>query len=287
MLINENCKNCQLKKNLNAYPAGASQESIDIYQLRVRDILDKCDGLSTPQVAEKMYDLRRELFGADKDYSEIKKYYNRLMLSLLPYMEQRVRTAKDPLMMAVQYAMAGNYIDFGAMDSVDENQLKVQLDHAAGIVINTYVLDSFRKDILSAQQMAYFTDNCGEIVTDKLLISVMRSLAPDLEVTVIVRSKDAVNDATIEDARQIGMEDAATRVIGNGNGMPGNVISKMSPEAMNMIDKADILISKGQGNYEGLSGCGLNIYYLFLCKCEAFMKRFDVPQFTGIMTHEK
>ena len=287
MLINENCKNCQLKKNLNAYPAGASQESIDIYQLRVRDILDKCDGLSTPQVAEKMYDLRRELFGADKDYSEIKKYYNRLMLSLLPYMEQRVRTAKDPLMMAVQYAMAGNYIDFGAMDSVDENQLKVQLDQAAGIVINTYVLDSFRKDILSAQQMAYFTDNCGEIVTDKLLISVMRSLAPELEVTVIVRSKDAVNDATIDDARQIRMEDAATRVIGNGNGMPGNVISEMSPEAMDAVKRADFLISKGQGNYEGLSGCGLNVYYLFLCKCEAFMKRFDVPQFTGIMTHEK
>ena len=260
MLINENCKNCQLKKNLNAYPAGASQESIDIYQLRVRDILDKCDGLSTPQVAEKMYDLRRELFGADKDYSEIKKYYNRLMLSLLPYMEQRVRTAKDPLMMAVQYAMAGNYIDFGAMDSVDENQLKVQLDQAAGIVINTDVLDSFRKDILSAQQMAYFTDNCVEIVTDKLLISVMRSLAPELEVTVIVRSKDAVNDATIDDAGQICMEDAATRVIGNGNGMPGNVISEMSPEAMDAVKRADFLISKGQGNYEGLSGCGLNVY---------------------------
>ena len=287
MKINDNCKNCQLRKNLNAYPAGASPESIDIYQLRVRDILDKCDGISTPQVAEKMYDLRRELFGADKDYSEIKKYYNRLMLSLLPYMEQRVRTAKDPLMMAVQYAMAGNYIDFGAMDSVDENQLKVQLDQAAGIVINTYVLDSFRKDILSAQQMAYFTDNCGEIVTDKLLISVMRNLAPELEVTVIVRSKDAVNDATIEDARQIRMEDAATRVIGNGNGMPGNVISEMSPEAMDAVKRADFLISKGQGNYEGLSGCGLNVYYLFLCKCEAFMKRFDVPQFTGIMAHEK
>ena len=287
MIINDNCKNCQLKKNLNAYPAGTPSEKVEIYQSRVKDILDRCDGLSTPQVAEKMYDLRRDLFGADKDYSEIKKYYNRLMLSLLPYMEQRVRDAKDPLTMAVQYAMAGNYIDFGAMESVDENQLKVQLDQAAGIVINTDVLDSFRNDILSAQQLVYFTDNCGEIVTDKLLISVMRSLTPELAVTVIVRSKDAVNDATVEDARQIRMEDAATHVIGNGNGMPGNVISEMSQEAMNMIKKADVLVSKGQGNYEGLSGCGLNIYYLFLCKCEAFMKRFGVPQFTGIMTHEK
>ncbi len=287
MLINENCKKCQLNKNLNMYPAEASQEKIEAYQSGVRDILDKCDGLSTPQVAEQMYDLRREIFGADKDYSEIKSYYNKLMLSLYPYMEQQVRDAEDPLAMAVQYAMVGNYIDFGAMESVDENELRVQVDQAADIVIDARVLNSFRSEILSARQMVYFTDNCGEIVADKLLISVIRSLAPELEVTVIVRSKEAVNDATIVDARQVRMEEAAARVIGNGNGMPGNVICEMSPEAMDIIDKADVLVSKGQGNFEGLSGCGLNIYYLFLCKCEAFMKRFDVPQFTGIMTHEK
>ncbi len=287
MLINENCKKCQLRRNINAYPPEASSGQIDAYQSGVRDILDRCDGLSTPQVAEQMYDLRREIFGADRDYSEIKSYYNNLMLSLLPYMEQQVSEAEDPLAMAVRYAMVGNYIDFGAMESVDENVLRSQLDQAADIAVNADVMDSFRKDILAAEQMAYFTDNCGEIVTDKLLISVIRSLSPQLEVTVIVRSKDAVNDATTEDAKQIRMEEAATRVIGNGNGMPGNVISEMSAEAMDAVDKADILVSKGQGNYEGLSGCGLNIYYLFLCKCEAFMKRFNVPQFTGIMAKEE
>ena len=287
MIINETCKECQLKKNLNAYPADASREKIVAYQSGVRDILDKCDGLSTPQVAEQMYDLRREIFGADKDYSEIKCYYNKLMLSLFPYMEQQVRGAEDPLTMAVKYAMVGNYIDFGAMESVDEDVLKTQLDKVADVVIDKGVLDSFRRDIFSARQMVYFTDNCGEIVADKLLISVIRSLASDLAVTVIVRSRDAVNDATLADARQIRMEEAATRVIGNGNGMPGNVISEMSREAMDVIEKADILVSKGQGNYEGLSGSGLNIYYLFLCKCETFMKRFGVPQFTGIMAHEK
>ena len=287
MLINENCKKCQLRRNINAYPQEASPGQIKTYQSGVRDILDRCDGLSTPQVAEQMYDLRREIFGADRDYSEIKSYYNNLMLSLLPYIEQQVREAEDPLAMAVRYAMVGNYIDFGAMESVDENVLRSQLDQAADIAVNADVMDSFRKDILAAEQMPYFTDNCGEIVTDKLLISVIRSLSPRLEVTVIVRSKDAVNDATTEDAKQIRMEEAATRVIGNGNGMPGNVISEMSAEAMDAVDKADILVSKGQGNYEGLSECGLNIYYLFLCKCEAFMKRFNVPQFTGIMAKEE
>lgn len=286
MLINETCKACQLKKNINLYPADAAAEKIKVYQSRVRDILDRCDGLTTPQVAEQMYDLRRELFGADKDYSEIKRYYNSLMLSLLPYIEQQVYAAEDPLKRAVQYAMAGNYIDFGALKSVDENELRNQLDQAAEIAIDAAVLDSFRKDILSARQMVYFTDNCGEVVADKLLISVIRSIAPEIEVTVVVRSKQAVNDATVEDAEQIRMEEAATRVIGNGNGMPGNVISAMSPQAMKAVDKADLMVSKGQGNFEGLSGCGLNIYYLFLCKCETFMKRFEVPQFTGVMVRE-
>ena len=286
MIINETCKACQLNKNINLYPADAPAEKVKVYQSRVRDILDICDGLTTPQVAEQMYDLRRELFGADKDYTEIKRYYNKLMFSLLPHMEQQVYAAEDPLKRAVQYAMAGNYIDFGALKSVDENELRNQLDQAAEIAIDAAVLDSFRKDILSARQMVYFTDNCGEVVADKLLISVIRSIAPEIEVTVVVRSKQAVNDATIEDGRQIRMEESATRVIGNGNGMPGNVISAMSPQAMKAVDKADLMVSKGQGNFEGLSGCGLNIYYLFLCKCETFMKRFEVPQFTGVMVRE-
>ena len=82
------------------------------------------------------------------------------------------------------------------------------------------------------------------------------------------------------------MENVAQKVIGNGTGMPGNVIGAISQEAMEEIKNADLLISKGQGNYEGLSGCGLNIYYFFLCKCEMFMRRFGVEQFTGIMARE-
>ena len=286
MLINETCKACQIKRNLNAYPAGASPEEIRVYQSRVRDIIDHCDGLSTPQVAEQMYDLRRELFGA-KDYTEIKTFFNNLMLSLLPHVEQQVRNAEDPLAMAMRYAMVGNFIDFGVMENVDENDLRAQLDQAPGIAIDPDVLESFRQDVLSARKLVYFTDNCGEIVMDKLLISIMRSLSPDLEVTVVVRSRQAVNDATVEDMQQIRMEEVATRVVGNGNGMPGNVIAAMSPEAMEAIEEADVLISKGQGNFEGLSGCGLNVYYFFLCKCETFMKRFNVPQFTGIVTREE
>mgnify|MGYP000048127381 FL=1 len=103
---------------------------------------------------------------------------------------------------------------------------------------------------------------------------------------MIVRGKPVLNDATLEDAKYIHMEDVAQKVLGNGTGLPGNVVGAISKESMDEVENADLLISKGQGNYEGLSGCGLNIYYLFLCKCEMFMRRFGVEQFTGIMARE-
>jgi len=230
--------------------------------------------------------LRCKHFGPAKDYTEIKQHFNQLMLKLLPYMQEQVRAADDALKMAVQYAMVGNFIDFGVMDEVDDNELRHKVDAAKDISIAPGVLQSFRQEIERAHRLVLFTDNCGEIVTDKLLISVLRDINPQLYVTVIVRGMPVVNDATLEDAHQIGMEEVANRIIGNGAAMPGNVIGAISSEAMDEVRQADVLVSKGQGNFEGLSGCGLNIFYLFLCKCDAFIQRFDVPQFTGVMTRE-
>ena len=230
--------------------------------------------------------LRQEIFGSVMDYTDIKKHYNQLMLDYFPYMEEKVDAAENHLKMAIQYAMVGNYIDFGALENVNERELKEKLDEAVNIQIDSLMLEAFCEDIFHAKRLVYFTDNCGEIVTDKLLISALREINPNLYITVIVRGKPVLNDATLEDARDVHMEEVAQKVMGNGTGMPGNVIGAISKEAMDEVESADVLISKGQGNYEGLSGCGLNMYYFFLCKCEMFVRRFNVEQFTGIMTKE-
>ena len=286
MVINENCKVCQIKRNIDKYPVNATEEEIKEYQYKVKKIVENSDGLSTPQVAEKMDDLRREIFGNVIDYTEIKQHYNQLMLDYFPYMKSKVDTSENHLKTAIQYAMVGNYIDFGALENVNEVELKDKLDEALNITIDSELLAVFKKDLVNANKLVYFTDNCGEIVTDKLLISILREINPDLYISVIVRGKPVLNDATLEDAKYVSMENVAQKVIGNGTGLPGNVIGAISREAMAEVENADLLISKGQGNYEGLSGCGLNIYYLFLCKCEMFMRRFGVKQFTGIMTKE-
>lgn len=286
MLINEECRSCMIRKYRNAYPEDATKQVIEVYQKRLYDLMEHSEGFSTPQVAEKIHQLRDELFGNETDYSEIKRHYNALMMTMMSYMKEKVEDAEDRLKAAVQYAMVGNYIDFGALENVNEEELKKQLDAAEEIPVDPEILECFRKEVHDARRLVYFTDNCGEVVADKLLISVLREEDPDLSVTVIVRGKPTVNDATLEDMKQIGMEEVAHKVIGNGNGMPGNVIGTLSAEATEEVEKADLLISKGQGNYEGLGGCGLNVFYLFLCKCELFMRRFNVPKYTGIITRE-
>ena len=274
------------KTEISADTIKVTEEEIKEYQHKVKEIVENSDGLSTPQVAEKMDDLRRKIFGNVIDYTEIKQHYNQLMLDYFPYMKNKVDTSENHLKTAIQYAMVGNYIDFGALENVNEGELKAQLDEAININIDSKLLDVFKNDLVNAKRLVYFTDNCGEIVTDKLLISTLRDINPNLHITVIVRGKPVLNDATLEDAKYIHMEDVAQKVLGNGTGLPGNVVGAISKESMDEVENADLLISKGQGNYEGLSGCGLNIYYLFLCKCEMFMRRFGVEQFTGIMARE-
>jgi uncharacterized protein with ATP-grasp and redox domains len=155
------------------------------------------------------------------------------------------------------------------------------------MAVDPAVLAALRGAAASAGRLVLFTDNCGEIVTDKVLLRTLRRLNPALWVTVIVRGVPVVNDATVEDAAQVGMDEVAQRVIGNGCDLPGAVLARISPEALAEVDAADLIISKGQANYEGLAGCGRNIFYIFMCKCELFTNRFKVPRFSGVLTREE
>ena len=123
---------------------------------------------------------------------------------------------------------------------------------------------------------------------DKLLIELLRELYPSLSVTVLVRGAPVLNDATMEDARQIGLDAIhGVSVMGNGDSIAGTVLERLSPEAFAAVMNADVLIAKGQGNYETLQGCGLRIYYAFLCKCQFFADRFSVPLLTGMLVRER
>lgn len=125
-------------------------------------------------------------------------------------------------------------------------------------------------------------DNCGEIVLDKLFLEQLLIRFPHLTPRVMVRGGEVLNDATEEDARYTGIDQVA-QVISNGNTVAGTVCDLLSEEAKIALDTADIVLSKGQGNYETLNGQGRHIFYAFLCKCDYFTGRFSVPKLTGIL----
>lgn len=129
------------------------------------------------------------------------------------------------------------------------------------------------------------TDNCGEIVLDKLFIEQLRKRFPELEIKIMVRGSEVLNDATLEDACYVGM-DKLTEVISNGNAVAGTVYDMLPDEAKKALDTADVILAKGQGNYESLCRQGRHIFYSFLCKCELFTSRFNVPRLTGVFVEE-
>ena len=285
MRMNATCEACLLGKYLPKHPEGTDARRICAYQEALRAVLPLCREGSAPEAAERIEALYREHFGPVQAYEAVKRHFNALMLRELPRMTGAVEAAADPLACAVRYAMAANFIDFGAMDSVDEASLREQLAQHRDLPAD--VLAQLRQEILSAENLTYLTDNCGEIVADRLLISQLRRINPALRVTVIVRGQPVLNDATLEDAAQVRMTEVAQRVIGNGNGVAGTVLHRLSAEAAEAVSCADVIIAKGQGNYESLSGCGLNVFYIFMCKCSLFTGRFGVPLYGGVLAREQ
>ncbi len=280
------CINCLLKQ-LHKTPKETTSDLKLEYMQRVLKVLAQAPkSASAPVLVRKINDIQKEIFGYEEDYSEIKKYFNQLMLEKEAAMQSKIEASKEPLKLAIQYAMTGNYIDFGALNSVEEEQLNKLFDQVKESDIHTEAYEALVRDLSTAKNMVYLTDNCGEIVLDKVLIRQIQKEFPNLNITVIVKGGAVLNDATMEDARQVGL-DKLTTVIDNGNNIAGTCLEKLSEEAASILDHGDVIVSKGQANYETLRKCGKNIYYIFMCKCEMFAKGFQVPKFSGILVNDK
>ena len=244
---------------------------------------------SAPCLVYHINKVYERLFGDVMSYEKEKREFNALMLGLERKMEEDIHEGKGEeriLKNALNYARTGNYIDFGAMNSVEKDQLLELLHKAKEEEVDEDTFAMFLHDLETAKELVYLLDNCGEIVADKLLIKVLKEQYPHIHIMAMVRGEAVLNDAVLEDADEVGLTKVA-EVIGNGNGVAGTQISMLSKEARDVLEKADIIISKGQGNFETIHGCGWNIYYLFLCKCSWFSERFGMERLKGVFINEK
>ena len=236
-------------------------------------------------VRSKTERLFEKYFGTVVDYPVLKSRYNQYLLANEAIFEEKISASKDVLAECIKYVCAGNYIDTMALDEISDEILDTLLNRVESEEVEPTRLADLKADLANARELVFITDNCGEIVMDKLFIRHVRQLYPELHITVMVRGGLAANDATMEDALEVGFTEEAD-CVGNGSSLMGTDLSDLSAEALALLNNADIVIAKGQGNFETLHGCGLNVWYLFLCKCEYFTRKFNLPQFTSVLMKE-
>ncbi|MBE7064550.1 MAG: DUF89 family protein [Ruminococcaceae bacterium] len=281
------CVACMIKKYIYSYPADAKESEKLEYVKRLLSIMQNADdSLSAPVLLDKIDKLLWDMFKIKKDFTETKRYFNNVMLEKSDAIRKSIESSDDPLLAAIKYTMTGNYIDFGTLNNVDENELQRFLDESYKHPVLPDVYDALKNDLISAKEIVFLTDNCGEVVLDKLLMEQIRKVNPAAKVTAIVRGGDVLNDATLADAKQIDLMSVAD-VIDNGNNIAGTYEDKLSDEARSVINSADVIVAKGQANFETLRMCGRNIYYIFMCKCNLFAREFSVEKYTGIIVNDK
>lgn len=241
---------------------------------------------TSPVIVAEIRALFKKYFDIVDSYEDEKKHFNKLMLDSEDVLLQMIESADEPLKEALRLSRIGNYIDFGAMNEVSDKKLAELFAETENDVVDEKEWAALKEDLDKAHTLTYLTDNCGEIVLDKLFIRKIKESYPALDITVVVRGGNVLNDATMEDAQSVGLTDIV-KVIGNGSSIAGNSLGYISEEAEKLIRNADVVISKGQGNFESLNGCGLNIYYLFLCKCDWFVRKFQMKRLTGILVNDR
>ncbi len=195
-------------------------------------------------------------------YRRVKEQYNRIALEKLPALRKRAAGAGDALEGGVRTAIAGNVIDFGIYEEID---LDRAIDDAFRMPLSGPDYEAFAAAVAGATRILYLCDNAGEIVFDRVLIETLRARRKEL--IVAVKGSPVINDATREDAQVAGLA-ACAEIIDNGNDGIGTLLELCSPRFMDAFSAADLVVSKGQANYETLAGTGDGrIYFLFKVKC--------------------
>jgi len=267
------CISCFFKQALEAARmAGADDET----QKKILDEVAKAiPGIkltsTPPEMGKTIHDVVKKMTGQEDPYKELKEKANEQTLKIYPELRKKIESAEDKLLMALELAIAGNIIDYGTKNSLDvEKELTKILQREQGVIEDEkesiFDFKSFKKAVNNAESILYIGDNVGETVFDCILLEQIKRIFPEKEIIYAVREKPIINDALEEDAVKAGIDNFA-EIISSGSEVPGTIIPLCSKTFIDIFKKADLVISKGQGNYETLSDEKRPIFFLFMAKC--------------------
>ena len=287
MKLNSFCLTCLVRMQESQVRKFDDEEKKMQYMREVLAYLSSCDPqTSAPALVRPLSDIYTRYWGERDSMAGVKKDFNDYLLAMEDEIEAKARAHADSLEAALCFARTANYIDYASVKDISKEKLLSLFEEQEKEGLSPDEYEHLLSDLSRASEVVYLTDNCGEIVLDKIALKILKERYPKAAITAIVRGAPVVNDADMEAARYVGL-DRVVHVIDNGSGIAGTELSDISSRARRAIEKADVLIAKGQGNFETIHGCGLNVYYLFLCKCEWFVKRFRAERFQGMFVNEK
>jgi len=257
------CIPCLLRQTLEA--ARLTTDDKAIHEQIIRKVLRAASEMNLrnppPLMAQRIHRLIRQMTGDNDPYRDIKHHFNDFALELYPELKKRIERSREPLDTAIRLAIAGNIIDSGVNHYINETLVHNAIEHALTAPLAGDP-KQLREAVSEAKDILYLADNAGEIVFDRLLIEQM----PLEKITLVVKGSPIINDACLADARATGIADLV-EVIDNGSDAPGTILGACSEEFKRRFENANLIIAKGQGNYETLSDVKKDIFFVLKAKC--------------------
>lgn len=255
---------------------------------KVLSSLEKQDYTKTsPEIYGNVWQEITKYFDNEDIYKDIRRDYNDKFMGFYPQLKTAISKSENPLKMALATAIEGNLLDLAILKTFSINDLISSIEKIEHTKFKVDDSSQLLQDIKVSNSILYIGDNCGEIVFDKIFIETIKNTYPDVKIYYAVRATSAVNDVLISDALQVNMDSVAT-IVENGDSSLGTVISRCSKELVDLYNSVNLVIAKGQGNFESLSETPRdNLYYLLLTKCHLIAKEFNVPTMSVVCAKAK
>lgn len=278
MRIQEKCIPCIVNQTIKVADMVGLQEKNDLLR-SVFSYLSKVDytSSSTPELIGEIFALLKDETGNHDPYKETRARYNKMFLEQLPMLEHEIKETDNPFLESIKYAIIGNIIDFNPIHDLSIADVKACFDKLKKESLELDDSALLLKELQSAAVLLYLGDNCGEICLDKILIKKLKEINPSCQIFFATRGTNVVNDSIEEDAYAVGIDDYAD-IISNGDGSLGTVLDRTSEAFQAIYRKADIIIAKGQANYECLSEESQNIFFLLMTKCQVIADDIGIPE---------
>jgi damage-control phosphatase, subfamily I len=236
--------------------------------------------LSPPEMGQKIHRIIREESGNSDPYQKIKEKSTEYALALVDDVKQKLKESNDVFSTAIRFAIAGNIMDFALFSAWDMSRIEDSFNKVSNHPVNEKMIGALKDDIKKADNVLILGDNAGEAVFDRILIE---NLPKEVDVYYAVKETPIINDATLKDAKEAGIHNVA-KIISNGTDAPGTILDKCSSDFMTMYKSSDVVIAKGQANFETLNLAERKVYFLTQIKCPVIADRYGYKVGDWIVT---